>query len=187
MQNQRNHTAGITLIEQLLVLSVIVVIALAGIRQYMTYRDQQNIAEIIADVQRIFSAMRDYFYIQDCDPKGNFQGKLSELDLASDLNLASLMQGRSPFFTAYHAKIETLPFTTQHRQPLYQFKVSATPSPEMLPEKGSYFFIKTNAYRIEKDKQTLQWKCLPTQQYQDKKSLWIMAEHLRQRKTNCAQ
>lgn len=189
MERSTYKIYGITLIEQLLCLSLITLFTITGIARYITYRENQQIAHIESDIQHIFSAMRDYFYSQGCNTDGVFQGKLSALDLENDLQLTTLSHGRTPYIKVYQAEIITLPFSTKNKKNLYQFNINALTSENTSQQKKKMLLMKIYGSTINENKQTLEWKIQPTQLYQHKKSTWVMGAHLRYLRNNshCAQ
>lgn len=197
MQTKFQKMTGITLLEQLLALSVVAVIVIAGVSQYIRYQQQQQLAEIQFDLSRIFSALNRYFDAYGCQSSGEFKGE-AKPDLIKALGLAALVNGRMPYVANYVGEIQKLPITTVAHKPLYQFIITATMRETLALEKMRYLLIKSSGYRIEPEHRLLQWKVFPHQNYQDPNGLSSMTRHLREFKhyfsvqqgdhyANCAQ
>lgn len=94
---------GITLLEQLLALTVALSLLTYSVRHWLAYTSLAQQALLRTDLHLLQQQARNYFYQQGCDIRGRFRGKTRpEL---SALGLPALASGRAPWVARYQVEL----------------------------------------------------------------------------------
>ncbi len=166
-----------SLIELLLALSGIMIIAILGIRQYQQYHHAEQITLIKQDEHTIFYAMNRYFHTNGCNSDGIFIGHFQPA-INSDLQLASLAQGRPPLISHYSSQISRMNLTVKDNQkPYYQFSLTATLNPNIGLNQAQSYQKELGATNLSQERQQfkLVWTSLPSSSHsRNDHHYWIM-------------
>lgn len=166
----RHKSQGISLLEQLLAIGLILIIVLIGLARYNSYQRELEVRDIKSDLNRIFFAMDQYFHFIGCKPDGAFPATQDssdtaetdpfQPDISKTLKLYDLAQGREPLPGIYTAKIVQFDKRQDDHKPLYQFHIIAKPKHTLSPQKITFLLKQTNGYLAEEDN-SLHWRALP--------------------------
>lgn len=170
---------GVSLLELLLVISVMAVITLLGITHYQKMQQNALLAGINSDIQIIKRSLDNYFYRTGCYQTGVFSklsGSITQYqpDIVTDLGLSADYKQRLPLVNHYSVLIidtgqKTL--VDNPPKPIYYLKIQA----ELNVDSSQMNWYQKQLNAAGFNGTTLYWQSLTDNSYvQTNKQLWVL-------------
>lgn len=174
-----NYNDGVSLLEMLLVITVIAVISLLAINHYHIMQQNALLVAVQTDKKMIDRALDDYFYQTGCYQNGVFS-KLSgnatqyQPDIVRDLGLTAEYQQRQPLVQQYSALIiDTGQKTLMDNPPKPIYYLEITAKLNVTNDQMPWYQKQFDAAGYTGT--TLYWRSLSDNSYvQPRKQLWVL-------------